>query len=184
MTVCELVLQRGDRQAHCSVDAQNARFVVPRRDGDETITVPTQFVPDALARLVDLGPRPHPASDVRLRCSAGQLARLLASRVLEPEATTFAGRQERETIGRLLAGLKEHWRVEARWEPSPGSHGMRAAEVLDTDDGLWLVTSEGSDVELRPTTPTAVWRLLVSLLPRDSELAGMGDGDEPDSGRS
>ena len=179
MTVCELVLQRGDRQAHCSVDAQEARFVVPRPDGEEEITVPTQFVPDALARLVDLGPRPRPTDDVRLRCSAGQLARLLAERALQPGTPVFAGGQERDMAGRLLAGLNEHWRVEARWEPSPGSPGMRAAEVLDTDDGLWLVSSEGPDVELRPTTRTAVWRLLVSLLPRDSELAGVGRRDEP-----
>ncbi|MBE2314359.1 hypothetical protein DVA67_000105 [Solirubrobacter sp. CPCC 204708] len=45
---------------------------------------------------------------------------------------------------------------------------MRRLEVLDTDGGVWLLPDA---VELWPSTPSMIFRLLTSLLPRDHELA-------------
>jgi hypothetical protein len=42
--------------------------------------------------------------------------------------------------------------------------------VLDSDAGLWLVVGDGATVDLWPTTPTVVLRLLCALLPTDQEL--------------
>jgi len=36
---------------------------------------------------------------------------------------------------------------------------------------LWAVEPDATGLMVRPTTPTAVWCLLVTLLPRDDELA-------------
>ncbi len=172
MTVCELMLERGDRSAHGSVDGHEARLTVPRAGGEEEIVVPTPFLPDALARLNDLGPRPRPDPAVRLRFAAGELAAVLAERSAPRAAALFGAQSERLAAERLVAELREHWRIEARWEPSGGSPGVRVVEVLDTDGGLWLVVPDGDAVELWPTTPTTVWRLLAGLLPRDDELSG------------
>ena len=43
--------------------------------------------------------------------------------------------------------------------------------VIDTETTLWAVEPGGTGLVVSPTTPTAVWRLLVTLLPRDEELA-------------
>ena len=66
--------------------------------------------------------------------------------------------------------LREHWRVEARWAPAPGSPGVRMIEAIDTGAGVWLVIPDDPEVELWPVTPTVLWRRLTALLPRDEEL--------------
>jgi hypothetical protein len=43
-------------------------------------------------------------------------------------------------------------------------------EVIDSDAGMWLVIPSDPTVELWPTTPTAVFRLITGLFPRDDEL--------------
>ena len=48
----------------------------------------------------------------------------------------------------------------------------RTIELLDVQSGLWSVGREDAAVELPSTTPTAVWRSLARLLPRDDELGG------------
>ena len=54
----------------------------------------------------------------------------------------------------------------------PGSGaGRREVHVADGSDGLRLVELDGGEAVLRPTTPTAVWRLLIRLLPDAAELA-------------
>jgi hypothetical protein len=109
---------------------------------------------------------------VRLRYAPGDLARILATRDAE-EAVRLAGEEEGAAAAArmMVRSLREHWRVEAAWEPGPDSPGVRALEVLDTDAGVWLVIPDGPSVELWPSTPTMVFRLLTGLLPRDHELA-------------
>ena len=46
----------------------------------------------------------------------------------------------------------------------------REVHVADGRDGLLLVDLDREDAVLRPTTPTAVWRLLIRLLPDSAEL--------------
>ena len=166
--VCALDLQRGDRRGSGWVDAQVAAMLLPEPDGRrKLVDVPTPFLPAALARMNELGPRPRVERAVRLRFEVPELLELLARRRdsrdrPEPDASAVAA---------LLAGLREHWRAEARWPPAQGSAGRRVVEVIDTEAGLWLVVPDEPTVELWPTTPTDVWRQLAGILPRDEELA-------------
>jgi len=173
--VCELTLLRGTRRARGWVDGEAVALLVPEDDAAERLalrTLPTTFVPDALARLNDLGPRPRVEPAVRLRLPVSELATRLAN----PKAPALppAGMDETEAaaLRTLAASLTEHWRVEARWRPSPDSPGVRIVEVVDTTAGLWLVVPDGPSVELWPTTPTTVFRQLSALLPNADELAG------------
>jgi hypothetical protein len=164
-SVCTLELARGGRTATGTVDLQAGRIDVPGHE----IVVPPDFVPESLARLNDVGPRPRPQGAARLRVSVAGLATALAGR--DAAAAELTGAEE-DALRGILDALREHWRVEARWQPAEGSPGVRAVEVLDTDAGMWLVVPDGDHVELWPSTPTMVFRRLCALLPRDAELAG------------
>ena len=170
--VCQLVLERGTRRGRGWVDPRSAAFLVPLPDGRQQLTsVPFAFVLDALVRLNDLSPRPRADPAVRMRLAAAELARLLAERDPSRASGAVDGEAETAALSGLVAALREHWRVEARWRPAPPSPGVRVIEVLDTDAGLWLVFPEEWEVELWPTTPTAVFRQLSVLLPATDELA-------------
>ena len=154
--LCEMGLQRGDREGRGWVSPALAVLLVPGQEGCLTLrSLPPAYLPVVLARMNDLGPRPRADRPERHRFAAGELAQLLATR----------------GPGTLAATLREHWRVELSWAPSPESPGVRALEVVDTDEGIWLVVPDGAGVELWPSTPTMVFRLLTGLLPRDHELA-------------
>lgn len=152
-----LEIARGDREGRGWVDDRWAAIEIPGR----FVAVPTDFLPVALARLLDLGPRPRMEPAERLRYRAGELASMLALR----EAP-----QDSEAARTLVETLREHWRVEARWSPAPRSPGVRIVEAIDTEAGVWLVVPDDPDVELWPVTPTILWRRLTALLPRDEEL--------------
>lgn len=173
--LCELELQRGERGGRGAADGNCATLIVPGPDVDshQLIVVPTQFLPDALSRLNDLGPRPRVEPAVRLRYAAGDLAQILATRDATV-ASKLAGAQGADAAARLVDTLREHWRVEVRWAPAPASPGRRAVEVLDSDEGVWLVVPDGADVELWPSTPTVVFRQLSNLLPDMQEMATAG----------
>ena len=169
--VCRLTLERGPRRARGWVGERHATVLVPAGpELVELVPLPTRFVPDALARLNDLGPRAGREAAPRLRLAAGELAELLAGGQ-GPPGWRLAGEERRVAAQGLVDGLREHWRVEARWRPSPSSPGVRSLEVVDTDGGLWRVVPDGADVELWPASPTEAWRELTALLPRDDELA-------------
>jgi hypothetical protein len=171
--VCRLALQRGARQGRAWIDGQVAALVVPAPEGGLALhQVPPAFLPDALARMNDVSPRPRVEPAVRLRYAPGELAQVLAGRDAE-QAARLAGPEDAAAAAArtLVRTLREHWRVEATWEPAAESPGVRALEVLDTDAGVWLVIPDGASVELWPSTPTTVFRLLSGLLPRDHELA-------------
>jgi hypothetical protein len=162
-----LVLERGERRGFgwAGPDGVTA-LLLPLPDGRRRlITVRTQFVPDALARINDVAPRPRVEPAVRIRLSVPDLATVLATRDPAGAAT-----DEPEALAALLESLREHWRAEARWSPAEGSPGLRSLEVLDTAAGLWLVIPDDPSVELWPTTPTAVFRALCGLLPFDHEV--------------
>jgi hypothetical protein len=170
--VCELGLERGDRRGRGWVARHLAVLLVPA--GERRLALhqaPPAFLPDMLARMNDVAPRPRAEPAVRLRYRAGDLARVLSGRDAA-EAARLAGPGEHGAAARaLVSGLREHWRVEASWDPAQGSPGVRALEVLDTDAGVWLVVPDGGSVELWPSTPTTVFRLLTGLLPLDREIA-------------
>ena len=170
--VCELGLERGDRRGRGWVSERLAVLLVPAGEGRVALhqTAPA-FLPDMLARMNDVAPRPRVEPAVRLRYGPGELARVLAARDAA-EAARRAGpdKQAAAAAARLVRELREHWRVEVSWDPAPGSPGVRALEVLDTDAGVWLVIPDGAAVELWPSTPTMVFRLLTGLLPLDHEI--------------
>jgi hypothetical protein len=142
---CELRLERGRRVGHGWVDAERATFLTPLPDGRLRLrSVAPEFVPEALARLNELGPRPRPEPAAPLVLSPAELGRRIAA----------------------WPGLREHWRVLARWAPDGG----RAVEVVDTEAGLWLVVPGVQDVELFPTTPSGVFLLLAGVMPEDGEI--------------
>jgi hypothetical protein len=97
----------------------------------------------------------------------GALATALATR-----SFSGAGIDEEAAVllQRTLEVMREHWRIEANWRPTPESPGVRVVEVIDTDAGMWSVIPDGERVELWPTTPTKVFRELGALLPRDHEM--------------
>jgi hypothetical protein len=173
--VCELDLQRGARRGHGCVGERFATLVGPAPEGAgyRLIVVTTAFLPDVLSRLNDVSPRPRLAPALLLRYSQGDLARILAGRDAALAASLAGDDDTALVAAKLVEGLREHWRVEARWAQAGGGQGRRAVEVLDTDHGLWRVVPDGAAVELRASTPTAVFRALVGLLPSDAELTSV-----------
>jgi hypothetical protein len=154
-------LRRGAREGAAWAASDYAAVAVPRSDGRWQLSaMPVLFLPDALARLNDVSPRPRIEPAVTISLQPGALATALATRAAEDPV-----------LSRSLEGLREHWRIEARWRPAEGSTGVRAVEVVDCDAGMWLVIPTDPTVELWPTTPSAVFRLISGLFPRDDELA-------------
>jgi hypothetical protein len=152
---CELILERGTRRGHAWVGAEDAALVVPgAKPGVQTLrVVPTCFVPYALTRLNDLGPRPDTRLASPIRFAPGVLAQLVATN--SPE---------------LQARVREHWRVDAVWRGPEGDFAGRSVEVLDTSEGLWLIAPAAAEVELTHVRPAEVFRLLCALLPSAAEL--------------
>ena len=166
--VCDVRMQRGERRAHGWADAHVATLLVPADAGRMRMTVvPTAFLPDALARLNDLTPRPRVERGVELRLTPGQLASVLAG---APDGG-IDDDDAANALRSIAATKREHWRVDVAWEPADDAPATRGVEVIDTDDGLWLIQPGDDDVAVWPTTPTVVFRLLCGLLPHNDELA-------------
>jgi hypothetical protein len=165
--LCRMRLERGERTGAVWASPAVCAILVPQEGRLRLSSFPTLFLPDALARVNDLGPRPRIEPARTIAIAPGDLANAIATR---SAAGAGLPEDERELLQTTLDGLREHWRVEARWEPSPESPGVRVVEVVDTDAGMWSVIPDGSRVELWPTTPTKVFRALGGLLPRDHEI--------------
>jgi hypothetical protein len=67
-----------------------------------------------------------------------------------------------------LPGPPRLWRAETTWTGRGGEEASRTVRVADAEDGLRLLEPGGRE---RHTTPTAVWRLLIRLLPDTAELS-------------
>jgi hypothetical protein len=167
--VAELWLERGDRRGRGWIADGLSVLLHPLGDGRlRLITVRSPLIVDALVRLNDVGPRPRFEPAVRISLAPGELAEALATR--EPRRARLGGADQTAAFERVMSGLREHWRVAAAWEPADGALGGRDLEVLDTEDGYWLVIPDDPTVELWPTTPTAVYRSLAGLLPSFAEV--------------
>jgi hypothetical protein len=171
----ELRLERGDRVGHAWVGREGAVLHYPLPEGGtRTLQVPPQLLVDALVRLNDVGPRPGSASSHRIFLSADAFAAVLEAR--NADSGGLVDVDQSAALHELVAGLREHWRVAASWEPADGQLDGRALEVLDTDGGYWLVVRDGPRVELWPVSPTTVFRGLCRLFPLTSELRGEPSG--------
>lgn len=139
--LCTLELSYAGRsmQGWASYDA-SALLLPEREDADGRRVLlarhPT-LLPDVLARLADLGPRPHPeGAPVRYEDGA-------------------------------ISGVLRHWRLAARWTLDSGARGGSDLEVVDTEGGLWLLEPSDDGLPLAwPVTPTFVWRRIVRLVMR------------------
>jgi len=129
--------------------------------GGDAAGMHPQEVMALLPPLLGLGPR-HGAR-LGVRTTRQGLQDFLAAGV-----DAHAPGEEAELLRALAADDLRHWRVTARW----GDDGVRGVEVLDaTEQGIWLVVAEDDEsVALMPTTTSAVWRLLTTLLPFADEL--------------
>ena len=106
--------------------------------------LPASLLPGVLAGMLGLAPRPAAADREPVDLGSAELGRLVA--------------EQREA----LAGLRGHWRVDARWIEE---QRMEMLEVLDAEQGLWLVVPQEGGAQLRPTRAAEVWRHLTGLIP-------------------
>jgi hypothetical protein len=119
-----------------------AALLLPEREGDDgrrqLLAVHPTVIPATLAGLVDLGPR-------LVRTNADPV-------VYVPDA---------------LPDVRRRWRLEAAWKLDDGTSGGDGVEVVDTADGLWMLTGdEGGRPIAWPVTPTLVWRHIVRIVMR------------------
>lgn len=146
------------------MDAEAALVLVPRGgELSELSVVAVGYLPDLLARLLDLGPRQAPVGD-EVSVAPGVLAQAIAG----------PGRQ---APADGLPGLRDHWEVEIS-ASAPPRHSERL-EIADTDDGLREIVSDGAAVRISPTTPSRVWRLLTAMVAH-----GCGEGARPRPGQA
>jgi hypothetical protein len=142
----------------------------------EVVTMHPAFLPEAVARITALGPRPEAPGMVPLRLAQAEIDGLTApdrnDRAIALERLAVGGlTQEAYDGARALAsGLLARWELMVRWTPARGSAGRRGLHVIDSAAGLWLLEPVGADLLAWPVTSTAVWRLLIRSLPGDHEL--------------
>jgi hypothetical protein len=166
----EFRLERGGREARGWLALSAAVLVHPLpEDRARIMLLPPALLVDALLRLTDVGPRPHPDPGMNVATTPAELAQALAAR--DAGALRDAEPAGREAFRTLVDGLREHWRVAARWEPVEGAAPGRVLEVLDSDAGYWIVVPNDGQVQLWPSTPTDVFRALCGLFPLTSEIA-------------
>jgi hypothetical protein len=138
--LCTLELAYGGRSMQGWVSHSEAALLLPAADGDERrrlVPLHPTLLPEVLARLVDLGPRPRPAS-------------------ADPVP------YEDDVVGEL----RRRWRLGATWTLEDGSTGGDGLEVLDADTGLWMIAPRDDELMAWPVTPTFVWRHIVRLVMR------------------
>jgi hypothetical protein len=190
--VCRVIIRtqdaNGRQRSHDGwVAGTAASLLLAHNGGDDRCELaglhPT-FLPEAVARLVGLGPRPRLTDVVPVLLSPTVLDDLTDP---DPERraaasdwlrSTAPGATEQTAAEALGTRILSRWEAVVTWDAqrrrSPGRRGLH---VIDTPAGLWLVEPVGSNLLASPTTPSVVWRLLTTLLPRDDEL------DFPSGGR-
>jgi hypothetical protein len=140
--LCTLELAHSGKAMRGWVSYSGAALLLPAGDDEEEcrtlLSVHPTLLPEAVARFVELGPRPRAA-------------------VAAPVAP------EDPAVGTI----RRRWRLSAAWTLDDGTAGGGALEILDAEHGLWLLhPGEGEDTLAWPVTPTFVWRHVVRLLMR------------------
>jgi hypothetical protein len=165
---------RNTGRGRCVIDGPLAAVELPGLDAPHAI--PTAAVPEWLAGLLGVGPRPRVHAPGVLIAHAAMLDSVL--NLAEPDAGAIAAMiapdrvssRWLELLVAISVNLLARWRVEIR---APGA--TTAAETLEVLDcsaaGLWMlqpgpaedVTGDEEVVCLAPTTSTAVWAWLSRL---------------------
>jgi hypothetical protein len=136
--LCTLELAHSGKAMRGWVSYDAAALLLPPGDGEERtlLALHPTLLPEALARFVELGPRPRAA----------------AAAPVPPDDPS-------------VGAVRRRWRLTAAWTLDDGSHGGGALEIADAESGLWLLhPSAGPDANAWPVTPTFVWRHIVRLL--------------------
>ena len=140
----------------------------------DLLTVDTGSMPATIARLAGLTHRPT-LEVGEVKVTEDQLDDLAAA---DPGARRRASVAIAAATPHVWTDWARHmwageWRfivVDVFWPNSSGGLTDRRIAVLDTAAGLTLVDASGSDMRLVPATPRVVWRLMLGLLPRASEV--------------
>jgi hypothetical protein len=138
--LCTLELVYAGRAMQGWVSYESAGLLMPAAGGEERrrlVSLHPTLLPEALARLVELGPRPRPDATEPL-----------------PPGDAAVG------------AVRRRWRLGATWTLEDGTRGGAATEVLDAETGLWLVHPRDDELLAWPVTPTFVWRQIVRLVMR------------------
>ena len=150
--LCTIELAYGGRSMQGWVSYEDVALLFPASDEDDRrrlMQLHPTLLPDVLARLVDLGPRPR------------------------PDATEPVPYEEG-----AMGELRRRWRLGATWMLDDGQTGGDGLEVLDAATGRWILAprEEGRELLAWPVTPTSVWRHIVRLVMRRTAEA---EADEP-----
>lgn len=141
--LCTIELSHSGKAMQGWLAYDAAALLLPSRSEGEPrrtlLALHPTVVPGALAALVDLGPRPRTGAP--------------EPRVYTPEA---------------FPDVRRRWRLEAAWSLPGDVTGGDGLEVLDSADGLWMLTTgdEGGQPIAWPVTATLVWRQLVRIVMR------------------
>lgn len=147
--LAELRIERRATEVKSWIGVHAVVVLVPRAEGLlEVAPAAPGHLPDLVARLVELGPRPTPDRDA-ITVAPGALAEAIAA----PGSTaSHTG----------IPAVRDFWLMEMT--VPYGGPVLHRLEVLDTDDCLWLLEREEGAVRLEPTTSSAVWRRLVAMV--------------------
>jgi hypothetical protein len=124
---------------------------------------PPDDLPVAVIGTLDLGPRPVPEGPA-IRLAPSAMAVLIGRR--QAHGHGLAPEQAAALQRRLDAGVR-HWTVRVQ-----RGGRRRNLEVLEGDGGIWRVRQvAGDQVELAPSSTTAVVREIVELVRREDRPA-------------
>ncbi|BCJ37079.1 hypothetical protein Athai_45820 [Actinocatenispora thailandica] len=142
-----------------------------RRDGeqDEFAAIRTAYLPDELADLVSLRPRPR-TPQLPFEVSAVCFADLLStSPALHADAARhLMSAVEDGEVGKALQSvsgrLRRWWTVLVGWRQEGRITASQRLTVLDTEDGLWLALPSEDLIAVLPASSGDIWRVLTMLM--------------------
>ena len=155
------------------------------RDPLEATFLSRSLLTAQLARFVALGPRARAKVSDTVEVDAGLLEALLGAgeRLAPSELELLVDPLDElaapwiEVLSILSKGPRSRWRVGVWWNSFDESPAARSLEIVDSEAGMFLVSHVArgprrfSRVQLRPVTPTQVWRLSSALLPRPEQVS-------------
>lgn len=159
-------------------------------EGD-VVAVPRGMTGFRLARLMQLGPRATHKVSSPIQIDAGLLeVLLLPGSSFEPDDVERLIRPGDdvepawlETLAALSGSEAIRWNAGVWWNSADERPKARTLELVDSTVGMFLVTVAprgvhmARRVDLRPVTPSQMWRLLCALVPPGEEVSEPLDMD-------
>lgn len=159
------------------VSTDAATYLIGQPGGElRLVSTPPDFFPVSVARLVGLSPRPTTSfqpwrmpphlvhdlfgDDADRRATA---AGTITATIDDAPTTSYADG--------LARGPWWYWTLSVRWPNTPGSDGERSLHVVDSQQGMAIMSLSDDLIAVDPTGPSEVFRLLTVILPGDEEVA-------------